>query len=127
MKDKIIKTLAIAIAVMGLIHIIATFTPIIGGELEKLTCAKRFAMLYMSLMCGALLVVCGTLVALLNGHVKEHRFLRVPYGIVMAALCADGIMAAAFMTHNPMAWVVLALVACLQLVTFLRIKDNKRQ
>lgn len=36
MTSKLTTILAIAIAVMGVVHIIATFTPLIGGGLEQL-------------------------------------------------------------------------------------------
>ena len=111
MKDRIVRILAIAVAVMGVVHIIATFTPLIGGGLEVLTQAKQNAMTYMSLMCGALLIVCGWLAALLHDKVREYTFLRTPFRIIIAALAIDGIAAVAYMNHNPFAWVVFLLIA----------------
>ena len=117
MKDKLTTFLAIAVAVMGVIHIIATFTPLISGGLEVLPHARQNAMIYMSLMCGALLIVCGSLVAMLHNKVREHSFLRMPYTIILLALVADGIAAVGFMTHNPFAWAVFVLIACLAITT----------
>ncbi len=117
MKDKLTTILAIAIAVMGVVHIIATFTPLIGGGLEQLPLDTRKAMTYMSLMCGTLLVVCGLLVSLLHGKVHEHSFLRVPFTIIIIALVIDGIAAIGFMTHNPFAWAVAVLISCLAATT----------
>lgn len=116
MKDKLIRILAIAIAMMGVIHIIATFTPLISGGLETLTPAKQNAMIYMSLMCGMLLIVCGLLAALLCDKVKEYSFLRKPFLVISLALLADGIAAVVFMPHNPFAWVIFALIVCFEFV-----------
>ena len=71
-----VRMIAMAIATMGVIHIAATFTPLINGGLEVLSSAKQQAMTYMSLMCGMLLIVCGSLVAILHNKVKEHPFLH---------------------------------------------------
>ena len=108
-----IRVIAMAIATMGVIHIAATFTPLINGGLEVLSSAKQQAMTYMSLMCGMLLIVCGSLVAILHNKVKEHPFLRRPYIFIYGALSIDGISAVAFMPHNPFAWLVLILVGSL--------------
>ena len=108
-----IRVIAMAIATMGVIHIAATFTPLINGGLEVLSSAKQQAMTYMSLMCGMLLIVCGSLVAILHNKVKEHPFLRRPYMFIYGALSIDGISAVAFMPHNPFAWLVLILVGSL--------------
>ena len=105
-----------AIATMGVIHIAATFTPLINGGLEVLSSAKQQAMTYMSLMCGMLLIVCGSLVAILHNKVKEHPFLRRPYMFIYGALSIDGISAVAFMPQNPFAWLVLIFVGCLAIL-----------
>ena len=103
------KLLSIGIALMGLVHVIATFTPVIAGKLGALDESARRAFIYMSLMCGALLVVGGVLSCLLAGQVKKHPFLRPPCFLVVSALAMDGVLAAIMMPHNPCAWVVLAL------------------
>ena len=102
-----------ALATMGVIHIVATFTPLINGGLELLSPAKQQAMIYMSLMCGMLLIVCGLLIAMLHKKVKEHPFLRRPYMLIYGVLSVDGIAAVAFMPHNPFAWLVFILICCL--------------
>ena len=111
-----VRMIAMAIATMGVIHIAATFTPLINGGLEVLSSAKQQAMTYMSLMCGMLLIVCGSLVAILHNKVKEHPFLRRPYLFIYGALSIDGISAVAFMPHNPFAWLVLIFVGCLAIL-----------
>ena len=108
-----VRMIAMAIATMGVIHIAATFTPLINGGLEVLSSAKQQAITYMSLMCGMLLIVCGLLIVMLHEKVKEHPFLRRPYFFIYGALSIDGISAVAFMPHNPFAWLVLILVGSL--------------
>ena len=110
---KYIRIIAMAVATMGIIHIAATFTPLINGGLEVLSPAKQQAMTYMSLMCGMLLIVCGLLIAMLHEKVKEHPFLLRPYMLIYGALSVDGISAVAFMPHNPFAWLVLIFVGSL--------------
>ena len=108
-----VRMIAMAMATMGVIHIAATFTPLINGGLEVLSSAKQQAITYMSLMCGMLLIVCGLLIVMLHEKVKEHPFLRRPYIFIYGALSIDGISAVAFMPHNPFAWLVLILVGSL--------------
>jgi general stress protein 26 len=122
---KSIRIFAMALATMGVIHIVATFTPLINGGLELLSPAKQQAMIYMSLMCGMLLIVCGLLIAMLHKKVKEHPFLRRPYMLIYGALSVDGIAAVAFMPHNPFAWLVFILICCLVILFFTMTKRNK--
>ena len=112
-----VRMIAMAIATMGVIHIAATFTPLINGGLEVLSSAKQQAITYMSLMCGMLLIVCGLLIVMLHKKVKEHPFLLRPYMLIYGALSIDGISAVAFMPHNPFAWLVLILVGSLVILT----------
>jgi len=115
---KYVRIIAMAVATMGAIHIAATFTPLINGGLEVLSTAKQQAMTYISLMCGMLLIVCGSLVAMLHNKVKEHPFLRKPYMLIYGALSIDGIAAVTFMPHNPFAWLVFILICCLDILFF---------
>lgn len=55
------KGLAIAVLVLGLIHLIATFTPLILEGLACLDEENLNAMIYMSLICGASLILAGWL------------------------------------------------------------------
>ena len=72
-----IRVIAMAIATMGVIHIAATFTPLINGGLEVLSSAKQQAMTYMSLMCGMLLIVCGSLVKIRCFFFGQIAFVNV--------------------------------------------------
>jgi len=107
--NSITKALAYGLVAMGIVHIIATFTPIIAGKLEPLNESGRMAFTYMSLMCGMMLVLGGSIVSMLADKVKEHPFLRRPYILALLLLAVDGIMAACMMPHNPCAWVILVL------------------
>ncbi len=121
---KYVRMMAMAVAAMGVIHIIATFTPLVNSGLEVLSAAKQQAMTYMSLMCGMLLIVCGSLVAMLHDKVKEHPFLRRPYILIYGVLSVDGIAAVAYMPHNPFAWMVLTLVSSLAIDIFYDCKEQ---
>lgn len=91
------------------LHIIATFTPVIAGKLSALNESASQSFIYMSLMCGSLLVLGGMLSYLLVEELKDHSFLRLPYLLIVSALAIDGALAAIMMPHNPCAWLILAL------------------
>lgn len=124
---KYVRMMAMAVAAMGVIHIVATFTPLVNSGLEVLSAGKQQAMTYMSLMCGMLLIVCGSLVAMLHDKVKEHPFLRRPYLLIYAAICVDGIAAVVFMPHNPFAWLVFILACCLAIANLYGYKGKDGQ
>lgn len=109
MKTKISKGLSAGIATMGAVHIAATFSPVIAGKLTPLAESAQQAFIYMSLMCGAMLVICGVVAFMLAGKVEEYDFLRKPYMIILSALVVDGCLAAYCMPHNPCAWIILIL------------------
>jgi len=106
---KITKALAYGLMAMGIVHIIATFTPVIAGKLEPLNESARLAFTYMSLMCGMMLVLGGSIVTMLAEKVEEHPSVRRPYMLTLLLLAIDGILAACMMPHNPCAWVILVL------------------
>ena len=110
MKTKLRKSLAMGIAVMGLVHIVATFTPVIAGQLAPLTTAGQQAFTYMSLMCGALLILGGLLIFMLSDKQQEAPFLRKPLRLIEAVLVIDGILAVCLMPTNPCAWIIQCLV-----------------
>ena len=118
--NKMTKVLAYGLVVMGVVHIFATFTPVIGGKLEALNESGRLAFTYMSLMCGMMLVLGGAVVSMLVDNVKKHPFLRRPYILTILLLVIDGVLAACMMPHNPCAWVILALALPLFCVNLLR-------
>lgn len=56
----------------------ATFTPLILEGLACLDEENLNAMIYMSLICGASLILAGWLLNVLLKRLEEHRFLMVP-------------------------------------------------
>lgn len=94
---------------MGMVHITATFTPLIADKLALLPDSAQDAFTYFSLMCGTLLVLGGGIIFTLSGKIKEHAFAQKPYMLALAILNADGILAVCYMHHNPCAWIILAL------------------
>lgn len=111
--NKLTKILATGISAMGVVHIAATFSPVILGKFSPLSAPMQQACIYFSLMCGLLLIVGGLLTNFLCEKVTEHHFLCRPYWILQTALIIDGVLAVCFMLHNPCAWVILALTVSL--------------
>lgn len=109
MKHKITKFLSVGCIFMGITHIAATFTPVISGKLAPLDSAGQKAFIYMSLMCGALLILGGVIVQALSKISSEHTALRKPFVFTLLLLTIDGLLAAYSMPRNPCAWLVLAL------------------
>ena len=115
------KILAIAILILGVIHDVATFTPLIKGELSCLSPANLNAMLYMSLICGTSLILSGILIYMLLKKVKEFVFLTTIILIIAIFLAINGMLAVLFMLDNPFAWITLILNLSL-LVISVRLK-----
>jgi hypothetical protein len=59
------KSLAIIVLVIGIIHVIATFTPLIQEGIGCLDNENLKAMTFMSLMCGGAFLLSGLLLFLL--------------------------------------------------------------
>lgn len=109
-RQNITKTLSIGILLMGIVHIAATFTPMIADKLSLLPEGAQDAFTYFSLMCGVLLVLGGGVTFTLADKVAEYPFVRKPYVLALVISCIDGIFAVCFMPHNPFAWAIFALV-----------------
>lgn len=112
-RQRIIKLLSIGVILMGVIHDVATFTPLITGKLAALDGGAQCAFTYFSLMCGALLMVGGAIIFMLTDKIEEHAFLRKPYIFMLVVLALDGIFAVCFMPHNPFAWIIFVLTVLL--------------
>lgn len=106
---KVIRIISILVAVMGLVHIVATFSPLIGGKLVNLDTGTYHAMIYMSLMCGLLLIVLGGYITWAIAKVAEAPILKPILRIAAVLLLLDGIAAVCFMPHNPFAWTIFVL------------------
>lgn len=110
--NKIITTgkfIAFAILILGIIHDIATFSPLIQDGLTCLTPDSLNAMIYMSLMCGASLVLCGILLLIMLRKVEQMMFFGLPMLVIGIFLALNGILSVIFMFDNPFAWVALLL------------------
>jgi hypothetical protein len=105
----IAKSLAIAILVLGIIHDIATFTPLIKEGLSSLNTENLNAVTYFSLICGTSLILCGIVLLLLLNKVSEYPFLRPIVLIIVGFLALNGILSVIFMFQNPFAWITMLL------------------
>lgn len=114
----------ILIALMGLIHIGATFSPLISGKLGALDTKTYHAMIYMSLMCGLLLVSLGSYIAWAIGHQSIYSQLKPTIRIAATLLLLDGVSAICFMPHNPFAWAIATLCIIEFVSSFLRIRKR---
>ena len=103
------KFLSIAIVCLGVIHEIATFTPLIQDGLECLSKSDFNSLMYMSLMCGASLILSGCLLLLLLDKIKIYSFLACPILLISVFVLINGIVAISFMCNNPFAWIVFVL------------------
>lgn len=103
------KTFAIAILILGIIHDIATFTPLIKTGLECLSPADLNAIIYMSLMCGTSFIISGIVLILLLRKLEQNPFLTSIIMVIGIFLALAGILSIVFMFDNPFAWVSLLL------------------
>lgn len=104
-RQNITKALSIGIMLMGVVHIAATFTPLIADKLALLPDGAQDAFTY----CGALLILGGGVTFSLSGKIAEYNFVQKPYMLVLAILNIDGILAVCYMQGNPFAWIIFAL------------------
>lgn len=118
MKTRIAQILSAAIALMGVVHIVATFTPLIDGKLKPLDHQPHMSFLYMSVMCGMLIVLCGVLAFFLQTKIKDDVCMMRIYVIIVSALSVAGILAVCFMPANPFAIVLLCLTLSLAIASF---------
>src|SRR5512147_2249770 len=93
---KIGKLVALAIAILGMIHNIATFTPIIKGSLLCLPESEMKFMLYANLMCGSFFIISGIVLFVLLKRLEEYPFLINPIFFIVAFLLLSGILLLAF-------------------------------
>lgn len=108
-RQNITKALSIGIMFMGIVHIAATFTPLIADKLALLPDSTQDAFKYFSLMCGALLILGGGVTFTLSGKITEYDFIQKPYMLTLTILSIDGISAVCYMQGNPFAWIIFAL------------------
>jgi hypothetical protein len=103
------KSLAIAILALGIIHDMATFTPLIKSGLNRLDAENLNAVTYFSLMCGTSLIVSGIILLQLLKKVDQYPFLKPTLLCIGGFLALNGILSVVCMFNNPFAWIVLFL------------------
>lgn len=125
-RQNVAKILSIGIMLMGIVHIAATFTPLIADKLVLLPEGVQGAFTYFSLMCGALLILGGSVAFALSGKTVEYSFIRKPYILTITILSIAGIFAVCYMPHNPFAWIIFVLTMGLMFanVASVRVPDT---
>lgn len=127
-KKKYINTgiyIAISILIMGIIHNVATFTPLIQEGLECLSKSDMHAMTYMSLMCGTSLMLSGLLLILILKKVEQYRFLNSLILLTGCFVLLNGLTAVIFMSDNPFAWIILVLGLLIMTVSLKIVLDRR--
>jgi hypothetical protein len=126
------KLIAVAIAILGAIHNIATFTPIIQSGLSCLPINEFKFVLYVNLMCGSSLIVSGIVLVMLLKHIENYTFLVAPTFFLGIFLFLSGISLLIFSDNifdNPFACIGLLLnlgMFWITTILFIRIKFPQR-
>jgi hypothetical protein len=108
---KISKSFAIATLVLGIIHVIATYTPLIQdtetiGSLQP-DILKVY--IFFSLFCGGFLILGGLISWMLLKKLAQFQFLIFPILTISVFCTVEGILSVVYMFDNPFSWVVLLL------------------
>ncbi|SHF07036.1 hypothetical protein [Dysgonomonas macrotermitis] len=103
------KITAISLLLLGIIHDIATFTPLIQEGLECLSKPDLDAMVYMSLICGTSLILSGGLLFTLLNKADRFTWVSTPILFIGSFLCLNGILSVFYMSDNPFAWITFIL------------------
>lgn len=120
---KATRLISVLVALMGIVHIGATFSPLIGGKLAVLDESTYNAMIYMSLMCGLLLVALGGYAWWAIKKVACCPQLRPTILATAVLMLIDGILAVTCMPHNPFALAIAMLcLAEFLLIFFMKTK-----
>jgi len=97
------KIIAILVLSLGVVHDIATFTPLIKNGKSTISPV----IIYFSLMCGTSLILSGLLQFVMLRKIDQISFLRVPMLIIGIFLALSGILSVIYMPENPFAWAAL--------------------
>lgn len=111
------KIFSLIVLNLGLIHDIATFTPLIQDGLSLLSPDDRSAMIYFSLMCGTSLILSGLLLFVMLKKIDQISFLRVPILIIGIFLALSGLLSVFYMSENPFAWAALFINSTIFVIT----------
>ena len=129
MKNKNLISLAIvlsyAIIILGIIHDVATYSPIIKNGLGCLSEGNLQAMLYMSLICGSSFIISGLVMILLLKKVADNPFLKTAILAISIFLGISGILAVIYMFGNPFAYLALLLNAGVMIVSIILVSKIK--
>lgn len=107
---------------MGCIHIVATFTPLINLGNGLLSPQMTSALTYMSLMCGAMLVILGILLIIIYNDQTKHVLAQ---RIIVGTTLINGVLAVDYMPHNPFAWILMTITTTLSIAYFAHGINNK--
>ncbi len=113
------KITVVGILIMGLIHTIATFTPFVQEGLTCLSESDLQAMIYMTLGCGAFLILGGLLLILMLRKITQYSFLYPLILVTSILLFLGGILAIYYMSDNPFAWIICALCTIMLIITLI--------
>lgn len=103
------KWIAAGLLIMGVIHNVATFTPLIQNSLVSLSSDVARVFICFSLATGTSLTFCGILLFALLNRLKRYPFIITPVLVTGLFLFVFGILSLCFMPDNPFAWIVAAL------------------
>jgi hypothetical protein len=125
---KISKSFAIATLVLGIIHVIATYTPLIQDTetISSLQPGSLKAYIFFSLFCGGFLILGGLISWMLLKKLEQFQFLIFPILTISVFCAVEGILAVVYMFDNPFSWIVL-LLELGNLITVSLLKQHCRQ
>lgn len=103
------KWTATGILIMGVIHNIATFTPLIQESLVSLSPDTANVFISFSLATGTSLIFCGILLISLLNKLKRYPFMITPVLITGSFLLIFGILSFCYIPNNPFTWIVATL------------------
>ena len=111
---KSFKILSFAVIILGIIHDIATFSPLIRQGLSTLSKDDFNAVIFMSLGTGTSFILSGLLLFTVHNIKIAFDRLVLPVNIFLLFM---GIAAAIMMPGNPFAWISLVVMVLLFLVS----------
>lgn len=111
------KIFAIAILILGVIHNVATFTPLIRSGLTCLAPGDFKAVMFLSLICGSSFILSGIVLVLLLKKVEQFKFLSSPILVIGVFLAISGILSVVFMFDNPFAWISFVLNSSMLIIS----------
>lgn len=109
------KILAFSVIILGVIHGIATFTPLIREGIKSLSKDNFDAVVFMSLGTGTSFILAGLLLFTVSDIKLSFTKLVLPVNVFLLFL---GLLAPIQMPYNPFAWLSCAVMVLLFLVSF---------